>query len=1236
MPTGQYPFIDIAVHDKVRNRFASGDAVVVLSETLDDILWVNGAGASLFGHAGLYEFMDEGLNRSATSFRQIEAAARNIRNGASATTQTFAMRTGSGFRRPALSATMERIVLSDGNQALLVAVDNSEPVKTLPDRAACILDGFEETDTHAAVLDASGAIVDATSSFDRLQMDPAERARIVGNVSRPAVRLAKRPVRTALGHLPAAIARISDDPPLHLLFAIEMSIGNLDLLPGSSDLENNAEADLETDRGAAEQQEPTAAELTQPDGSVARNPVSQSMAEQKPSVLNMVSEDIAEAALFETEMAEPIYTGLASTPEIIADDPETPADEENDEPQPVDPVEEAIVAVSKTPGPQPVSPLIAEADGFLFNPDRRPVRFVWKIDADGVFHEISPEFARAVGPNSADVEGRKFTDVADVFNIDEDHTITELLRKRDTWSGKTVLWPVQGTDLRVPVDLAALPTYSRERIFDGFRGFGIVRSADAVNDPERIGLALVNNPRHEEETQRAEAGVDPVTLQEPGLAAESETSAKSETSTEPLLPTEPVQAVDVIPESEGDDENVLPLPSPTDADKPLLTAVTADKKAHDAGADVPANDTPALEISDSQGRRRADKVIQLEERRSKTRDGLSNTEKLAFREIAERLGKARSEAGNEPLRPFGKRQSPAIPTTQHNDNAVPDEPTAPKVDDQTTDKTAAILPIEDKKTAVEPENKPAPEKSDLQAAHTPAPDRPANGVTPTLLEQLPTPIVVHDGTTIFYLNEEFRLLTGFLTRKELNEAGGVSVLFADDEAAQDIENPDTSGELALRCADGRTICVRAKLRSISWEDGHALMLALTPSKRIEAVRETDDEVLEPASPAEQPETDVAETSKISALQVEVDELRSILETATDGVVLIGEDGIIRSMNRSASGLFDFDENETRGRPFAMLFAHESQRAVKDYLSGLSGNGVASVLNDGREVIGREASGGFLPLFMTIGHLSGSNGYCAVMRDITQWKRAEEELRAAKREAETASSHKSDFLARVSHEIRTPLNAIIGFSELMAGERFGPIGSPRYLEYAHDIGRSGKLVLDIVNDLLDISKIEAGEQEMDFGAVSLNEALLETVSILQPQANSQRVIVRTSLSSSVPDVVADLRSVKQIAINILSNAIRFTPAGGQIVVSTAYEQDGNVSLRIRDTGVGMTRHQLEQAMKPFKQVTGFQRQRGDGTGLGLPLAKAMTEANRAQFSMNSQPGQGTLVEIIFPSQRVLAQ
>jgi signal transduction histidine kinase len=145
-----------------------------------------------------------------------------------------------------------------------------------------------------------------------------------------------------------------------------------------------------------------------------------------------------------------------------------------------------------------------------------------------------------------------------------------------------------------------------------------------------------------------------------------------------------------------------------------------------------------------------------------------------------------------------------------------------------------------------------------------------------------------------------------------------------------------------------------------------------------------------------------------------------------------------------------------------------------------------------------------------------------------------------------------------------------------------------------------------------------------------------VSIVQPQANSQRVIIRTALSQAVPNVVADGRSIKQIVLNILANAIRFTPSGGQIIVSTSYEANGSVTLRIRDTGIGMSRSELEQAMKPFRQVsTGTPRNRGDGTGLGLPLTKAMVDANRAQFAISSTPNEGTLVEVTFPSPRVLA-
>jgi signal transduction histidine kinase len=159
--------------------------------------------------------------------------------------------------------------------------------------------------------------------------------------------------------------------------------------------------------------------------------------------------------------------------------------------------------------------------------------------------------------------------------------------------------------------------------------------------------------------------------------------------------------------------------------------------------------------------------------------------------------------------------------------------------------------------------------------------------------------------------------------------------------------------------------------------------------------------------------------------------------------------------------------------------------------------------------------------------------------------------------------------------------------------------------------------------------------MIYEAVALNEMLTQTVAMMQPQANRERVIIRSSLASNLPDVVADPRSVRQIALNLLSNAVRYTQAGGQVIVSTAYEPSGDVVLRVRDTGIGMSPAEIEQALKPFRQINTLKRERGDGTGLGLPLTKAMVEANRARFTINSTPGEGTLVEVAFPSTRVLA-
>ncbi|MEK1865772.1 MAG: ATP-binding protein, partial [Ensifer adhaerens] len=659
-----------------------------------------------------------------------------------------------------------------------------------------------------------------------------------------------------------------------------------------------------------------------------------------------------------------------------------------------------------------------------------------------------------------------------------------------------------------------------------------------------------------------------------------------------------------------------PVAAAQDRDAPQDQTLTSSEEAEaepDHAAEVAADEQvaatddlfqgerPALQLVDNAEPPVSDKIVELEKHRAAT--ALTRGEQAAFREIARQLGEH-----------FGR---PAETAPAEESDAAADASTPFPVDAH--EAITSSTPAAEEQTGAEETG----EETDDGAAE----DEQANvhleqqaadiGLSGEILDSLPIGMLVHRGEELLHANPEFLRLTAYGDLDDFVREGGLDALFANGEEATDQE-PD--GTMMLIRRDGQMRPVIARLHTIRWDGRSALMLALTPAAANAPSTKADDAI---------------SGDDVDRLKTEIDELKSILETATDGVVILGHDGDIRSMNRSASALFNYDEGEIRGKPFAALFAHESQKAVIDYLHGLSGHGVASVLNDGREVIGREANGGFIPLFMTIGRLSASNGFCAVIRDITQWKRTEEELRNAKRAAETANAHKTEFLARVSHEIRTPLNAIIGFSDMMASEHFGPVGHPRYIEYAGDIGRSGRHVLDIVNDLLDISKIEAGEMELDFGAVEINDAVSEAVSLVQPQANSQRVIIRTSLSAAVPNVVADGRSIKQIALNILANAIRFTPSGGQIVVSTSYEANGSVMLRIRDTGVGMTRGELDQAMKPFRQVTTGARKRGDGTGLGLPLTKAMAEANRAHFSITSAPNEGTLVEISFPSQRVLA-
>ncbi len=485
----------------------------------------------------------------------------------------------------------------------------------------------------------------------------------------------------------------------------------------------------------------------------------------------------------------------------------------------------------------------------------------------------------------------------------------------------------------------------------------------------------------------------------------------------------------------------------------------------------------------------------------------------------------------------------------------------------------------------------------------------------SIFDRLPTGILIYRLNSLIYANRAFLDWTGYSTLDELTEAGGLDSLFIEPKKEATPKDAGAAKSLTIATSNGKQKPVEGRLFSVTWsgESALALMIDTQPS--------ADSRQAE-ASPQRGEE--------------EVRELRAILDTATDGVLILNSSGRVLSGNRSAQALFGYDAGELGTLSLSDLLVPESHRPVLEHLERLARREGVDSLGAGHEAIGRVRQGGLVPLHITIGRIEDGEKLCAVLRDITAWKRSEEELINARRAAEKASTAKSEFLAKISHEIRTPLNAIIGFSEVMMDERFGPIGSERYRQYLKDIHTSGGHLISLLNDLLDLSKIEAGKLELTFVSVNLNDVVQQCVAIMQQQANRERVIIRTSLHANLPQIVADARAMRQIMLNLLSNSIKFTGAGGQVIISTAQTDDHEVVLRVRDTGSGMSEKELQIALEPFRQVPTVAHWDASGTGLGLPITKALAEANQAYFRITSQVDEGTLAEVIFPATRVLAQ
>jgi PAS domain S-box-containing protein len=366
-------------------------------------------------------------------------------------------------------------------------------------------------------------------------------------------------------------------------------------------------------------------------------------------------------------------------------------------------------------------------------------------------------------------------------------------------------------------------------------------------------------------------------------------------------------------------------------------------------------------------------------------------------------------------------------------------------------------------------------------------------------------------------------------------------------------------------------------------------------------------------------------------------LETTLENMSQGITMIDADLNVLAFNQKFLELLEFPTDVfVKGFPLELAFRFNAER-------GEYGHG--EVDTQVRERI--ELAKRFEPHVFERQRLDGTvieirgtpmpqGGFVTTYTDVTEHKKVEDNLRQALIRAEEANQAKSVFLANMSHELRTPLNSIIGFSETLKSQLFGPMQNPKYQEYAGDINASGMHLLDVINDILDISKIEAGEMGMAEETVDLPVLVESAITLLGEQAGDQGIILSRIFPVHEVLLSADPRYIKQIVINLVSNAVKFTPPGGTITVEITHDDQDGVNITVRDTGIGIKPENIATVMEPFGQVADIYSRPFEGTGLGLPLSKSLLELHGGWLHIASQLGKGTTVTATFPASRMVAR
>lgn len=473
---------------------------------------------------------------------------------------------------------------------------------------------------------------------------------------------------------------------------------------------------------------------------------------------------------------------------------------------------------------------------------------------------------------------------------------------------------------------------------------------------------------------------------------------------------------------------------------------------------------------------------------------------------------------------------------------------------------------------------------------------------------------------ILFLNEAWTRITGFPVEETISQNIFSFVHLHDQDEQRKNVSQLVKGQRQAYRSITRLRNIEGTFRSVEMAIS---MLRLDESKSLRIVGSF---------------TDIDGRERAEKALVEAErKYRGIWENAAGGIYQITPEGQFLSANPAMATIFGYDMAEHLLRDVRnahqQLFVqpHERLRVIKALKADDQPVTMENqaYTKDNRKIWVQET---MRPVFDENGVLQYFEGS---VQEVTGRREAEEKLKDAKLASDVANRAKSEFLANMSHELRTPLNSIIGFSEIIKNEVFGPVEPRPYWEYARDIHDSGKHLLSIINQILDISRIDAGERELKDSVVDIPKVAGICVEIVMPKAKSANLTLLEVGFEKAPKVIGEEIAIKQMLINILSNAVKFTPAGGRITISAEHEEAGPLRLSVTDTGVGLDEDEIERAMSPFGVLDGKMNKSTSGIGLGLSLVQALMKLHGGRLEIFSQKGIGTTVTLVFPAERVQA-